>query len=191
VRARGGQRGGPCSVLERAGRIRQQDSHFRRRALQLSPISHAGPEISLVQSRFAANRRLAAIFLPTTSSPWVESHGIAYHEKKLGQLFAIIPHAILVEMHGGNATTAECSSRRRRRCCRSSARKMASSSRRRAASWRHGRLVIATGGLSLPKLGATDFAYRIARQFGLKVLPVRAGTGAFTFSGESLDSAAP
>jgi predicted Rossmann fold flavoprotein len=49
------------------------------------------------------------------------------------------------------------------------------------------RLVLATGGLSLPKLGATDFAYRLARQFGLNVLPVRAGLVPFTFSGAQLD----
>jgi predicted Rossmann fold flavoprotein len=49
------------------------------------------------------------------------------------------------------------------------------------------RLVIATGGLSLPKLCATDFAYRIARQFGLNVIPGRAGLVPFTFSGEALE----
>jgi predicted Rossmann fold flavoprotein len=49
------------------------------------------------------------------------------------------------------------------------------------------RLVIATGGLSLPKLGATDFAFRIARQFGLRVLPLRAGLVPFTFGGAELE----
>jgi len=36
-------------------------------------------------------------------------------------------------------------------------------------------LVVATGGLSIPKIGATDFGYRLARQFGLPVTDVRAG----------------
>ena len=42
-------------------------------------------------------------------------------------------------------------------------------------------LVIATGGLSIPKLGATDFGYRIAKQFGLRVTAVRPGLVPFTF----------
>jgi len=44
-------------------------------------------------------------------------------------------------------------------------------------------LVIATGGLSIPKMGASDFGYRLAKQFGLSVLDTRAGLVPFTFSG--------
>jgi predicted Rossmann fold flavoprotein len=44
-------------------------------------------------------------------------------------------------------------------------------------------LVIATGGLSIPKMGASDFGYRLARQFGLNILPTRAGLVPFTFTG--------
>ena len=43
-------------------------------------------------------------------------------------------------------------------------------------------LVIATGGLSIPKMGATGFGYRVAAQFGLTVLPTRAGLVPFTFA---------
>ena len=43
-------------------------------------------------------------------------------------------------------------------------------------------LVVATGGLSIPKIGATDFGYRLARQFGLPVTDVRAGLVPLTFS---------
>ena len=39
-------------------------------------------------------------------------------------------------------------------------------------------LVVATGGLSIPKLGATDFGYRIAKQFGLTLTEIRPGAGA-------------
>jgi predicted Rossmann fold flavoprotein len=48
-------------------------------------------------------------------------------------------------------------------------------------------VVVATGGLSLPKLGASDFAYRLARQFGINVLPMRAGLVPFTFGGKELE----
>ena len=47
-------------------------------------------------------------------------------------------------------------------------------------------LVIATGGLSIPKLGATDFAYRIATQFGVPIVPPRPALTPLTFSGEDL-----
>ncbi len=48
-------------------------------------------------------------------------------------------------------------------------------------------LVIATGGLSIPKMGASDFGYRLARRFGLNVLQTRAGLVPFTFSGALKD----
>jgi predicted Rossmann fold flavoprotein len=51
-------------------------------------------------------------------------------------------------------------------------------------------LVIATGGLSIPKMGASDFGYRLARQFGLNVLDTRAGLVPFTFTGEMQDMTA-
>ncbi len=46
-------------------------------------------------------------------------------------------------------------------------------------------VVIATGGLSIPKIGATDFGYRIAQQFGLRLVEPRAGLVPLTFDGES------
>jgi hypothetical protein len=54
---------------------------------------------------------------------------------------------------------------------------------RGAVTARH--VVIATGGLSIPKIGATDFGYRIARQFGLRVVQPRPALVPLTFDGES------
>jgi predicted Rossmann fold flavoprotein len=118
----------------------------------------------------------------------VERHGIAYHEKKLGQLFCDHSSREIVQML--------------QRECDEAGVKIQTGTDvtavRRAAdgtfvieapgeTWIAAHLVIATGGLSLPKLGATDFAYRIARQFGLNVLPGRAGLVPFTFSGAGLE----
>ena len=50
-----------------------------------------------------------------------------------------------------------------------------------------GKVVIATGGLSIPKMGATGFAYHVARQFGHEVVLRRAGLVPFTFEGEALE----
>ncbi len=47
-----------------------------------------------------------------------------------------------------------------------------------------GQVVIATGGLSIPKIGATDFGYRIAQQFGLRLVPTRPGLVPMTFDGD-------
>ncbi|PLQ01679.1 BaiN/RdsA family NAD(P)/FAD-dependent oxidoreductase [Cupriavidus pauculus] len=50
---------------------------------------------------------------------------------------------------------------------------------------RAGAVVVATGGLSIPKIGATDFGYRIARQFGLKVVETRPALVPLTFDGQA------
>ncbi|MCC6073432.1 NAD(P)/FAD-dependent oxidoreductase [Massilia sp. GCM10020059] len=52
-------------------------------------------------------------------------------------------------------------------------------------------LVIATGGLSIPKIGATDFGYRIATQFGLNIIEPRPGLVPLTFDGPSWEAFAP
>jgi predicted Rossmann fold flavoprotein len=52
-------------------------------------------------------------------------------------------------------------------------------------------VVIATGGLSIPKIGATDFGYRIAEQFGLKMVETRPGLVPLTFDGPSWEAFAP
>src|SRR5699024_5223897 len=53
------------------------------------------------------------------------------------------------------------------------------------------KLVIATGGLSMPGLGATPFGYKIAQQFGLNVLPTRAGLVPFTLHKPQLEQLSP
>ncbi|HBO78409.1 MAG TPA: aminoacetone oxidase family FAD-binding enzyme, partial [Cupriavidus sp.] len=50
---------------------------------------------------------------------------------------------------------------------------------------RAGALVVATGGLSIPKIGATDFGYAIARQFGLKIIDTRPALVPLTFDGQA------
>ena len=54
-----------------------------------------------------------------------------------------------------------------------------------------GSVVIATGGLSIPKIGATDFGYKMAEQFGLKIVETRPGLVPLTFDGPSWEAFAP
>ena len=109
----------------------------------------------------------------------VERHGIAWHEKTLGQLFCDgsarqIVDLLLEECDKGGVDDRARPSGERDRACR---RAVHGDDRRRA----HGTapaLVIATGGPSIPKMGATGFAYDLARRFGLASGRAAAGAGA-------------
>lgn len=102
----------------------------------------------------------------------VESYGIAYHEKTLGQQFCDesskqIIEMMLTECHKGNVEV-------KLNCSVTHIEK----NEKFVLTTTDGSIyadsvVIATGGLSIPPLGATDFGYRIARQFGLKVLATK------------------
>ena len=127
----------------------------------------------------------------------VKKHGIEFYEKKLGQLFCRTNSRQIVEM-----LLAECR--------RSSVVVKTGTAVRDVRKDDHflietsagviscESLVIATGGLSFSKIGATDFGYRVARQFGLKIVPTRPslvplvfenGKGFSRLAGVSVDSA--
>jgi predicted Rossmann fold flavoprotein len=102
----------------------------------------------------------------------VERYQIPYHEKTLGQLFCDRSARDILSM-----LEAECASAGVRIETDCSVRGVASNSRfvveTGQGNWEARSLVIATGGLSVPKLGATPFGYAIARQFGLSVRECR------------------
>ena len=121
-------------------------------------------------------------------SPWdfvalVEKHRIPYHEKKLGQQFcdgssrAIIDMLLAECALAGVEVRVNCRVTEVRRSDRFHLE--TTTGPLDCAS-----LVIATGGLSFAKLGATDFGYRIARQFGLKLTDIRPGLVPLTFTAE-------
>ena len=180
-----GQRGRSVIVLEAAGRIGNKILISGGGRCNFTNL-HAGPENYLSANPDFCRSALAR-FSPGDFVALVERHGIAYHEKKLGQLFCDHSSRDIVEMLG-----RECEEAGVRIQTSTQVVSVLREGEGFALETSRGplearRLVIATGGLSLPKLGATDFAYRIARQFGLEVLPVRAGLVPFTFSGESLE----
>jgi len=112
----------------------------------------------------------------------VEEHGIAYHEKSAGQLFCDNSSKDILALLETECRTANVQILTH---CEIDTVKY---ERNYIVTTNHGAfeassLVIATGGLSIPKMGASDFGYRLARQFGLSVLPTRAGLVPFTFSG--------
>jgi predicted Rossmann fold flavoprotein len=131
--------------------------------------TNTSPENFISQNRSFAKSPLAR-YRPEDFIRLVDRHRIPWHEKKAGQLFCngssreiismlrkesneagvkIVPEAKVTAVATGFRVTTnrgefECAS-----------------------------LVVATGGLSIPKLGATDFGYRMARQFGLRVIGLR------------------
>lgn len=122
-------------------------------------------------------------------TPWhfielVSKHGIAYHEKELGQLFCDISSKQIVKMlvdecqEAGAQIRTECSVQRIEHGS-DGFRVHTTQGLFHCAS-----LVVATGGLSIPSMGATGFGYEIARQFGHQVLPTRAGLVPLTLSGK-------
>lgn len=119
----------------------------------------------------------------------VDRAGIAWHEKTLGQLFCDgsarqIVDLLLHRMRGGAlwlGTTIQGVT--------------ADGPGYRVATSRGGvtaaRVVVATGGRSIPKMGATGIGYDLARQFGLRLIEPRAGLVPLTFAAQDLDLCRP
>ena len=114
----------------------------------------------------------------------VDAHGIAWHEKTLGQLFCDgsakqIVNLLLDECDKGDVTLR----------CGEEIGDVGHGDARFTVATQTGRfdaaaLVIATGGPSIPKMGATGFAYDLARQFGLKLVEPRPALVPLTLSGQ-------
>ena len=143
---------------------------------------HAGPENYLSANPHFCKSALAR-FTPDDFLALVEKHRIPYHEKKLGQLFCDLSSKSIVEL-----LEKECRAARVEIRLDCQVQEIARSLRFRLET-NQGRfesdaLVLATGGLSFPKLGATGFGYRIAEQFGLKITGVRPGLVPLSFGPE-------
>ncbi|WHI48257.1 NAD(P)/FAD-dependent oxidoreductase [Microbulbifer sp. VAAF005] len=110
----------------------------------------------------------------------VEKHGVAYHEKTLGQLFCDNKSRDIVDL-----LLAECRAAKaqiRTRCSITQIRALGQGYRVETSmgTVTCESLVVATGGLSIPTMGASGFGYEIAKQFGLDVVPTRAALVPFT-----------
>lgn len=129
-------------------------------------------------------RSALARYTPADFLALVEKHRIAWHEKTLGQLFCDgsarqIVAMLLAECDAGAVTLACDSPIRSVEHADGRFRVSAGVIEADAAA-----LVIATGGPSIPKLGATGFAYDLARRFGLKIVEPRPALVPLTLGGE-------
>lgn len=125
-----------------------------------------------------------ARYTPTDFIALVEKHRIAYHEKELGQLFCDESSKLIVRMlldecaAAGARVETSCAVDRVRKTDEGFAVHTARGELHAQS------LVVASGGLSIPSMGATGFGYELAKQFGHQVLPTRAGLVPLTLSGK-------
>jgi predicted Rossmann fold flavoprotein len=165
-----GKRGRRVVVLERAGRIGKKilisgggRCNFTNLHCQAENFISANPHF--------AKSALAA-YTPADFIALVEKHRIAYHEKTLGQLFCDGSAQQIVTM-----LESECRKAGVQIVTNVLVEKVESQKRfvihTKQAEFRAAALVVATGGLSIPKMGATSFGYELARQFGIAINPTR------------------
>lgn len=110
----------------------------------------------------------------------VGKYGIAWHEKTLGQLFCDDSAQQIVDMLMAECQKGNVNLRLRSEVLSIERDEQGYLLTLNGDSVRTAKLVIASGGLSMPGLGASPFGYKVAEQFGLKVLPTRAGLVPFT-----------
>ncbi|MGF6593530.1 NAD(P)/FAD-dependent oxidoreductase [Pseudomonas sp. 2835] len=112
----------------------------------------------------------------------VGKHGVPYHEKKLGQLFCDNKSSDILGMLLDECASAGAELHMDTSIAQIEKLDSGYLLETSAGQFRCQSLVIATGGLSIPTLGATGFGYQVARQFGHTLLPTRAGLVPFTIT---------
>ena len=179
-----GKRGRCVLVLERADRIGKKILISGGGRCNFTNL-HATSENFLSANPHFAKSALAC-YTPADFVRLVEKHRIPYHEKKLGQLFCDRAASDITAMLEQECHDAGVEIR-----CNTKVHEVHKNEvppngqftvQSENASFSAPRLVVATGGLSIAKIGATSFGYDLARQFGLKIVPPRAALVPLVFS---------
>jgi predicted Rossmann fold flavoprotein len=176
-----GNRGRRVLVLEHADRVGKKIAISGGGRCNFTNI-YSGPESFLSANPHFCKSALAR-YTPADFVSLVNKHRIAYHEKKLGQLFCDGSAQQIIDM-----LLSECEDAGVEVRCRSNV-----VSVERPAENEYilettdgmlacGSLVVASGGLSIAPLGATDFGYRLAKQFNLDIETPRAALVPFTLA---------
>ena len=181
-----GQRGRRVLVLERAGAVGKKILISGGGRCNFTNIG-AGPANYLSANPHFAKSALSR-YTPRDFLDLVEAHGIAWHEKTLGQLFCDGSARQIVDMLLDECARGPGTVDIR---CNQDVTEVAHDGATFTVTTQDGTftvpaLVIATGGPSIPKMGASDFAYRLARQFGLKVVEPRPALVPLTLGGEDV-----
>ncbi len=147
---------------------------------------HCSAENFLSENPHFARSALAR-FPPSEMIALVERHRVPYHEKALGQLFCDRTARDITDLFAD-----ECAQARVQIEVGVSVGAIREHEKGFTLETSHGilatdSLVVATGGLSIPKIGATGFGYELARQFGLRVIACRPGLTPLTFEAADRD----
>jgi predicted Rossmann fold flavoprotein len=165
-----GKRGRRVAVLEHADRIGKKILISGGGRCNFTNI-HCQPENFTSANEHFAKSALAR-YTPADFIALVEKHRIPYHEKTIGQLFCDRSAQDIIDM-----LESECRSAGVEIFLQSRIREVQRTTefivRTQSDEFRASALVVATGGLSIPKMGATPFGYELARQFDLKIVETR------------------
>lgn len=187
-----GKRGRSVVVLEHAERIGKKIAISGGGRCNFTNLNTSAENFFSANPHFC--KSALARYTPADFISLVEKHGIAYHEKKLGQLFCDDSSSRIIEMlltessaagveiHCRSLVQSVSKSATAAAVGDSSAKKELFKVETETETFVSQSVVVATGGLSIPPLGATDFGYRLARQFGLKIQEARPALVPFTLS---------
>jgi predicted Rossmann fold flavoprotein len=180
-----GKRGRRVAVLEHADRIGKKILISGGGRCNFTNL-HCGPGNFLSENPHFCKSALAR-YTPADFIALVEKHKIPYHEKKLGQLFCDRSAQDIVGI-----LEAECLAGGVKIFVKTRPREVVRSDgfvvRTETGEFHAPALVVATGGLSIPKIGATPLGYDIARQFGIEIRECRPALVPLTFNAEDKQS---
>jgi len=176
-----GKRGRRVAILERAERLGKKILISGGGRCNFTNI-HCRPENFICANPHFPKSALAR-YTPADFIALVEKHHIAYHEKTLGQLFCDRSAQQILDM-----LETECRAAGVQIFLKTDIQEVERSAefmvRSFDAEFRAQALMVATGGLSIPKIGANDFGYRLARQFGISIVEPWPGLVPLLFSSE-------
>ncbi|MBI3145113.1 MAG: NAD(P)/FAD-dependent oxidoreductase [Pseudogulbenkiania sp.] len=172
------QRGRSVLLLDHAGKLAEKIRISGGGRCNFTN-THARPECYLSENPHFCRSALSQ-FSAQDFIRLVERHGIAYHEKTLGQLFCDESSQQIIDMLDGLCREARVDRR-----MGVTVETVERSDRFRLQTslgvFESAALVVATGGLSIPQIGATAFGYRLAEQFGLALTPLAPALVPLTF----------
>ncbi len=178
-----GRRGRSVALLEHNARVGLKVAISGGGRCNFTNLGATPENYLSANPRFCASA--LARYTPEDFLALVEKHRIAWHEKKLGQLFCDQSSRQINEMLLAECAIAEVDVRCGTRVTTVEKDEHFSLGTNRGEIACDS-LVIATGGLSFAKLGVSDFGYRIAEQFGLEIVPPRPGLVPLTFATHEL-----
>jgi len=178
-----GQRGARVVLVDHAARLAEKIRISGGGRCNFTNLEAGRPERYRSENLHFARSALAR-YAPQDFIALVKRHRIAFHEKHRGQLFCDDSAEQIIAM-----LQAECDAggvQWRRPCTVQAVRRTAAGFEldTDGGVLRARRVVVATGGLSIPKIGATDFGYRLARQFGLRIVEPRPALVPLTYDAD-------